>query len=124
MRKLILIISVCLSTLLTAGDVSALQRIMSDLTAMGGHPSVVEEQGLYTRIQLTDSATLELYEAENYLVVMTVCAPQCSSCARVYSKVGEYLFPLEPSVTSVFPLATMDKQTGRITWTDNDNWEY
>lgn len=124
MRRLVVSILLCCTAALMAGDTGALQRIVSDLTNMGGHPSVVEEQGPYTRIQLTDSATLEIYEADNYLVIMTVCAPQCSSCARVYNKEGEYLFPLEPSVTSIFPLATMDKQSGKITWKDNDNWEY
>ncbi len=124
MRRLFLsILLFGLSVSANAGN-SALLRIVSDLMTMGGHPFVVEEQGNYTRLQLTDSATLDIYEADNYLVVMTVCAPQCSSCARVYNKVGEYLFPLEPSVQSIFPLATMDKETGHITWTDNDNWEY
>ena len=107
-----------------AEDTSVLQRIVSDLNKMGAHPSVVEEQGAYMRIQLTDSATLDIYEADNYLVVMTICAPQCSSCARIYNKVGEFLFPLEPTIQSIFPLATMDKETGRIVWTDNNTWSY
>ena len=124
MRRLVVSILLCCTAALMAGDTGALQRIVSDLTNMGGHPSVVEEQGPYTRIQLTDSATLEIYEADNYLVLMTVCAPQCSSCARVYNKEGELIEQITPPLRSVFPLATMDKQTGRITWTDNDEWEY
>lgn len=115
----------CMCAVNALANADAQLRIVADLTKMGGTPSVTEEIGNYTRIQLTDSATLEIYEAEdNIIAVMTVCAPQCSSCARVYNKEGEYLFPLEPSVTSIFPLATMNKQTGKITWVNNDNWEY
>ena len=91
---------------------------------MGGSPQVVEKSGPYMRVELTDSTTMEIYEADNLIVVFTVCAPQCSSCARVYNKEWEPLFSLEPTVQSIFPLATMDKETGRITWTDNDTWSY
>ena len=34
--------------------------------------------------------------------------------------IGDIPSPL----TSIFPLATMDKKTGHIEWTDNDTWEY
>lgn len=124
MRKIVSLILTCLFAVTVFADTATLQQITGDLVGVGGHPQVVEEYKQYTRIQLTDSATLEIYDSYNYIVVMTVCAPQCSSCARVYNKVGEYLFALEPSVTSVFPLATMDKETGSIEWTDNDTWEY
>jgi len=99
-------------------------QLIYDLKQMGGNPTVVEKQGNYMRFQLTDSATLEIYESLNDIVVMTVCAPQCSSRAGVYNKEGEFLFSLDPSVSSIFPLATMDKDTGSITWVDNDTWEY
>ncbi len=98
--------------------------IVAALFQIGGKPSAVEHEGAYTRYALTDSATLEVYDGDSIRVVMTVCAPQCSSCARVYNKEGELIEQITPPLRSVFPLATMDKQTGRITWTDNDEWEY
>ena len=97
---------------------------IANLFQLKGNPQVVAENGPYTRIALTDSTTMEIYESDSILVVFTACAPQCSSCARVYNKEWEYLFPLEPPFQSVFPLATMDKETGRIEWTDNDTWNY
>ena len=109
---------------------NAIKRFLSDLKEVGGRVNVVEEyNNQYVRIQLNDSATIELFYNEtltlnNMFVLMTVCAPQCSTSARVYSNIGEYLFPLEPTVQSIFPLATIDKETGKITWTDNDTWEY
>ena len=103
---------------------NTLKQFLSDFATMEGQVTLVEEEGAYQRVQLNDSASLEMYEADNLIVVLTVCAPQCSSCARVYNKVGEYLFAIEPTVTSVFPLATMDKSTGQISWIDNDTWEY
>ena len=98
--------------------------LIASLLKVGGKPEAVETEGAYTKYALTDSATLEIYESDTIYVVMTVCAPQCSSCARVYNKEGELIEQITPPLRSVFPLATMDKQTGRITWTDNDEWEY
>ena len=92
---------------------------------MGHKPQIEVQDGPYERIALTDSTRLEVYQyTDSTLVVMTACAPQCSSCARVYNKEWKFLFPLEPPFVSVFPLATMDRETGRIVWTDNDKWEY
>ena len=99
--------------------------LLTNLLQLGHPPQVIEQDGLYTRYALTDSTTLEVYEyADSSLVVMTACAPQCSSCARVYNKEWEFLFPITPPFQSLFPLATLDKETGRIIWTDNDDWEY
>ena len=100
--------------------------LLTNLMQLGGQPQVVEKDGPYQRIALTDSTSLEVYEGSDTIyVIMTVCAPQCSSCARVYNKEWEYLFPLEPPFQSVFPLATFtDKATGRIEWTDNNTWNY
>ncbi|MBQ7632104.1 MAG: hypothetical protein IJS82_05040 [Paludibacteraceae bacterium] len=98
--------------------------IITTLAQLGGEPKIVEQVGAYTQFALTDSTTLEVYVGDSIWEVLTVCAPQCSSCARVYNKEGELLHPIEPPIQTIFPLATMDKATGRITWTDNDNWEY
>lgn len=98
--------------------------LLADLFQVGGHPQVVEQDGLYEKIALTDSATLEVYKGDSITVVMTVCAPQCSSCARVYNKEWQLISSPEAPFSSIFPLATMNKTTGHIEWTDNDSWEY
>ena len=85
---------------------------------------MIEENGPYTRVLLTDSTTMEVYEADSIVVVLTACAPQCSSCARIYNKEWQLLRVVQPPFTSVFPLATIEPQTGRIIWKDNDSWEY
>ena len=100
------------------------KRILHNTLQLGGEPEVVEETGRYTRIILPDSVTVELYKADSIVVVMTACAPQCSSCARVYNKEWNLIRTITPPFASLFPLATMDKKTGRIIWTNNDDWEY
>ena len=74
------------------------------------------------RIALTDSTSLEVYKGDSILVVFTACAPQCSSCARVYNKEWQLIRTVTPPFRSIFPLATI--QDGKIVWTDNDTWEY
>ena len=129
MRKGFLFILLVFS-LSTYAETNAIKQFLSDFTTIGGTVTVLEEYNdKYIRTQLNDNTTLEVYycednECNNVLVVMTICTPQCSSVARVYNKLGEYLFPLEPTVQSIFPLATLDKETGRIIWTDNDTWSY
>ena len=99
--------------------------LIADLFAMGGTPHVVEHQGAWEKIELTESTSLEIYEQEEtYLVVMTACSPQCSSCACVYNKEWQLIETLTPPFTSIFPLATINKETGAIEWTDNDTWNY
>ncbi|MBO4690683.1 MAG: hypothetical protein J5621_07390 [Paludibacteraceae bacterium] len=98
--------------------------LLSDLIHVGGNPHVEYQEGAYERIALTDSTTLEVYKSDSIAVVLTVCAPQCSSCARIYNKEWQLIRNVEPTVQSIFPLATIDKETGKITWTDNDTWEY
>jgi len=98
--------------------------LIADLIQIGGTPKVVEQEGPYERIALTDSTTLEVYKGDSILVVFTACAPQCSSCARVYNKEWKLIKEVTPPFTSIFPLATINKETGRIVWKDNDEWEY
>jgi len=99
--------------------------LIADLFQIGGKPTVVEKEGSYERIALTDSTTLEVYQGtDSIFVVMTACAPQCSSCARIYNKEWQLISSPTPPFTSIFPLATIDKTTGRIIWKDNDTWSY
>ena len=96
--------------------------LLSDLFQIGGNPQVVVQEGPYEKIALTDSTTLEVYKGDSILVVFTACAPQCSSCARVYNKEWHELKVITPPFSSLFPLATIEN--GRIIWKDNDTWEY
>jgi len=97
--------------------------LLTDLFQIGGNPHVIERTENYERIALTDSSTMEVYKGtDSILVVMTVCAPQCSSCARVYNKEWKLIATPLPPFSSVFPLATIEN--GRIIWKDNDTWEY
>ncbi|MCR5050389.1 MAG: DUF3256 family protein [Paludibacteraceae bacterium] len=129
MRRIFLITTLLLS-LATSAENNVLKQFLTDFKMIGGNVTILEEyEDQYFRLQLNDSATIEVFYCppkvcDKVFVVTTVCAPQCSSCARVYNKYGEYLFPLEPTINSIFPLATIDPKTGRITWTDNDTWEY
>ena len=95
---------------------------ISSLFHLKGNPHVVAEEGPYTRIALTDSTTMEIYESDSILVVYTCCAPQCSSCARVYNKEWKLIRTVTPPFSSIFPLATIEN--GRIIWKDNDSWNY
>lgn len=96
--------------------------LIADLFQIGGDPQIVVQDGPYEKIALTDSTTLEVYKGDSILVVFTACAPQCSSCARVYNKEWKLIENVTPPFSSIFPLATIEN--GRIIWKDNDNWEY
>ena len=97
--------------------------ILADLFQVGGNPQVVYQDGAYERVALTDSTQLEVYKgADSILVVLTACAPQCSSCARIYNKEWQLIKTVTPPFTSVFPLAAIEN--GKIIWKDNDSWEY
>ncbi|MBQ3998658.1 MAG: hypothetical protein II644_04905 [Paludibacteraceae bacterium] len=124
MKKLLLSIVLILLPLCMHAEADAIKDLLVNYKTIGGTTEVLDETGDYLRVSLGDSAFFELYLADNIIVVYTTCAPKCSSCARVYNKEWEFLFPLTPPFTSLFPLATMDKETGRIIWTDNDDWNY
>ena len=99
--------------------------IIANLLQLGGKPQMLEESGPYLRYQMTENTTLEVYEkTDSVIVLMTACAPQCSSCVRVYNKEGQLIKTVEPPFQSIFPLATINKETGTIEWSDNDTWSY
>ena len=124
MKRFFLSISLFVASLCMYAAGNVFTDMLENYRKLGGKPEVMEQTEKYMHVSLSDSAYVEMYVADNILVVYTVCAPICSSCARVYNKEWEFLFPLEPPFVSVFPLATMDRETGRIVWTDNDKWEY
>ena len=97
--------------------------LLTELFQLGGNPHIEVQDGPYERIALTDSTSMEVYKGtDSIFVVLTVCAPQCSSCARVYNKEWQLIATPQPPFTSVFPLATI--KNGKIIWTDNDTWSY
>lgn len=97
--------------------------LLTDLFQLGGTPHVTYQDSVYERIALTDSISLEVYRGnDSIMVVFTACAPQCSSCARIYNKEWQLIRTVTPPFTSIFPLATIEN--GRIIWKDNDSWEY
>lgn len=124
MRRISLLIVVFLFSLCLCAESNAVKQLLLDISRMGGTPEVLQEEGRYVYIQLTDSATIEMYLGDSITVVTTVCAPQCSSCARVYNKEWQLVQTLTPPTPSIFPLATIDPKTGKVMWKDNDTWEY
>lgn len=97
--------------------------LLADLFQLGGNPHVIYQDGPYERIVLTDSTQLEVYKGtDSILVVLTACAPQCSSCARIYNKEWKLIATPQSPTPSIFPLASIEN--GRIVWKDNDEWEY
>ena len=96
--------------------------LLMDLFQVGGQPQVIEQDSLYEKVALTENTTLEIYRGDSIFVVFTACAPQCSSCARIYDKAWQLIKTVTPPFTSVFPLATIEN--GKIIWKDNDSWDY
>ena len=96
--------------------------LLADLFKLGGTPHVIYQDSVYERVALTDSTSLEVYRGDSILVVFTACAPQCSSCARIYNKEWQLIQTVTPPFRSIFPLATIEN--GKIIWKDNDSWEY
>ena len=124
MRRISLLIVAFLFSLCLCAESNAVKQLLLDISRMGGTPEVLQEEKPYVRMQLTDSATIEMYLGDSIIVVTTICAPQCSSCARVYNKEWQLVQTLTPPTPSIFPLATIDPKTGKVMWKDNDTWEY
>ncbi len=123
MKRIFLYTLCCLCSICLMAETDEVSQLLADLYLVGGKPQVIEEAGPYGRIQLTDSSTIEIYkDIDSTMVVLTVCAPQCSSCARVYTKEWKLIRTVVPPFQSIFPLASIEN--GQIIWRDNDEWEY
>ena len=59
---------------------------------------------------------------DSIIVIYTVCAPICSSCARVYNKEWQFLGNLTPPIKTAFPEAYIED--GKLLWRDNDTFDY
>lgn len=124
MRRINLLVITLLCSFSLWAEGNVVKQLLLDISRMGGTPEVLQEEGPYVHIQLTDSASLEMYLGDSITVVTTICAPQCSSCARVYNKEWQLVQTLTPTTPSIFPLAAIDPKTGKVMWKDNDTWEY
>jgi len=92
--------------------------IISMLTAMEAAPTVQYTEDNYTRFQTKDSCTIEVLDyGDSALVVQTVCAPICSSNARVYNMDNKVIRTIRPAVDGVFPYAWIED--GVLRWRDN-----
>lgn len=63
-----------------------------------------------------------LHCGDSIIVIHTVCAPICSSHARVYNKEWQEIGELTPTVKTAFPEAYIED--GRVLWRDNDTYDY
>lgn len=59
---------------------------------------------------------------DSIIVIHTVCAPICSSHARVYNKEWQLISVLKPPFKSAFPEAYIEEN--KLLWRDNDNFDY
>lgn len=59
---------------------------------------------------------------DSIIVIHTICAPICSSHARVYNKEWQEIGVLKAPFKSAFPEAYIEE--GKILWRDNDNFDY
>ena len=91
--------------------------------AMAQQP-ITSESGVATcdSVQRFESRRDTLVMGDSIVVIHTVCAPICSSCARVYNKEGQELGRLQPDIQSIFPEAYIED--GKIMWRDNDEFDY
>ena len=59
---------------------------------------------------------------DSIIVIHTVCAPICSSHARVYNKEWKEIGVLKAPFKSAFPEAYIED--GKLLWRDNDTFDY
>ena len=76
----------------------------------------VEEEYEVTSVRDT------LITNDTIIVIHTVCAPICSSRARVFNKEWQEIGVLRPPFSSIFPEAYIEN--GKLLWRDNDNFDY
>ena len=119
MKKQLLFILLTLLPACTFAQESVLERIIADVQALGGSPEVVIEQGAYAKVRLADSCYLETYHfGDSILLVQTVCAPLCSSVARMYDSRWTLLHPIPAPDAYTLPQAFIDSN-GAIRWQEN-----
>ena len=119
MKKQLLFILLTLLPACIFAQESVLERIIADVQALGGSPEIVIEQGAYAKVRLADSCYLETYHyGDSILLVQTVCAPLCSSVARMYDSQWTLLHPILAPDAYTLPQAFIDSN-GAIRWQEN-----
>lgn len=59
---------------------------------------------------------------DSIIVIHTVCAPICSSHARIYNKEWQEIGVLKAPFKSIFPAAYIENE--KLLWRDNDTLSY
>ena len=119
MKKQLLFILLTLLPACIFAQESVLEQIIADVQALGGSPEIVIEQGAYAKVRLADSCYLETYHyGDSILLVQTVCAPLCSSVARMYDSQWTLLHPIPAPDAYTLPQAFIDSN-GAILWQEN-----
>ena len=119
MKQNLLLILLTFLPIFAFSQESVLERIIVDVQAMGGSPEVEIEEGAYAKVRLADSCYLETYHfGDSILLVQTVCAPLCSSVARMYDSQWTLLHPLPAPDAYTLPQAFIDNN-GAIRWQEN-----
>jgi hypothetical protein len=80
--------------------------------------SVTDDEAYAVPTSIRDT----LMTNDSIIVVHTICAPICSSHARVYNKEWQEIGVLKAPFKSAFPEAYIED--GKILWRDNDNFDY
>lgn len=75
-------------------------------------------QVLYDVISTRDT----LITNDSIIVIHTVCAPICSSHARIYNKEWQEIGVLKAHFKSIFPEAYIENE--KLLWRDNDTLSY
>lgn len=97
---------------------SVLEQIITDVFALDGSPEVEARNNAYF-VKLADSCYLETYHyGDSILLVQTVCAPLCSSVARMYDSHWTLLHPIPAPDAYTLPQAFIDDH-GNIRWQEN-----
>ena len=119
MKKRALLIVLFFLPICVFAQESVLEQIIADVQAVGGSPEVEIEEGAYAKVRLADSCYLETYHyGDSILLVQTVCAPLCSSVARMYDSHWTLLHPVPAPDAYTLPQAFIDSN-GTIRWQEN-----
>ena len=119
MKKRALLIVLFFLPICVFAQESVLEQIIADVQAVGGSPEVEIEEGAYAKVRLADSCYLETYHyGDSILLVQTVCAPLCSSVARMYDSHWTLLHPVPAPEAYTLPQAFINSN-GTIRWQEN-----
>lgn len=92
---------------------------MEDVRALGDTPTIEVDTPNYVKIKLADSCYAEVYHyPDSILFVQTVCAPLCSSVARMYDNGWNLLHAVTAPGNYTLPQAFINEQ-GSLTWQEN-----